>query len=139
MGAVDVVVTKTLKFSMTFRDRNNFYVVVVHIFIHSNTRVTGETCIIYNHSKEILVHHELTLFNFFPHFLVHFAVFIKCCVILAAIHTVDFICWDTIFCIFMFFLAYIFFMMVCWVLVATDGTPRLVFTKLSMHYTVVDS
>ena len=29
----------------------------------------------------------------------------------------------------MFFLAYIFFMTVCWVLVATYGTPRLVFTN----------
>ena len=49
--------------------------------------------------------------------------------ILAAIHTVDFNWWDTIFCMFMFFMAHIFFMTVCCVLVATDGTPQLVFTN----------
>ena len=50
MGAVDIVVTKTFKFSMTFEDRNTFYVVVVYTFIHSNTRVSGETSNIYSHS-----------------------------------------------------------------------------------------
>ena len=65
MCAVDIVVTKTLKFSKTFRDRNNFYVVVVYIFIHSNKRVSGETSNVYSHGQEKLFHHELTLFNCF--------------------------------------------------------------------------
>ena len=85
-------------------------------------------------AKEI-VSSRVDSVQLFPQFLVHFAVFVKSCVILAAIHTIDFIWWDTIFCMFMFFLAYKFFMTVCWMLVATDGTPRLVFTNFGYKTT----
>ena len=106
-------------------------------FLYLSTTIHGERRdqqYLWSKLREI-VSSPVDSVHLFPHFLMHFAVFVKCCVISAAIHTIDFIWWDTIFCMFMCFLAYIFFMTVCWMLVATDGTPRLVFTNFGFMAT----